>query len=693
MNKFNQAPHTFHFSLLLGICMCLMSVSSHSYGQENADTLSKYRPGKLRSFGKNAMTQGDYQSAIPYWEAYLKSKPDNAKAIYALAECYKNSRDYVKAQEMYRKAYDANPSKYILALFYQAAMLKMMGDYDHSKQRFAKFAKEYKGLDKSFKKLAKNEINGCDTAKILLNVPAKVIVTHLDTSINKGHMEMSPISTGDSSFIYAALRTDKKVYIDPLDTAAIPVRKFYAAQRKNGQWLYQGEMQGPFNVEGENTGNGSFSIDKKRFYFSRCKKNWKNETQCAIYVSTLENGQWSEPEMLSKTINDPAYIATQPAVAFDPVKKREIIFFVSNRPKGKGGFDIWYTIYDEKKKIYKSPKNAGASINTPGSEMTPFYDQDTRHLYFSSDGLTGMGGMDLYKILGEPGKWGVANNLGAPINSSADDIYYSIAKNREEGFFVSNRKGGAAVENQTCCDDIYSFKYKQYIHIQLCGTVQQLTKDKQQEVIADQSMVSLLMLDPKSNEEIVIQTIQTGPDGKYCFQAEQGNHYRISVVKEGYLNTKKDISTDSIQKSTRIDNRFTMEALPEGPVKIKNLHYDFDKSTLSDNAKTVLDTTIYKIMMENPDIIVEISSHTDSKGTDSYNLKLSQKRADAAVEYLISKGISKNRLVAKGYGETKPVAENELANGADNPEGREKNRRSEFKIIGKTTREIITEED
>ena len=656
------------------------------------DSLKFMKSGQLKAHGKNAVSQGDPLNAIPYLEKYVKRKPDDAKMIYLLADCYKNTRDYQLAEATYQQAYKAEPKGNIMALFYEATMLKMMGDYDQAKEKFTKFAKEYKQKPSLYKKLAQAEIAGCDTAKSMLTVASKVIVSHMDTNINKANMEMSPISLNDSMFLYASLRTDKKEYYDPSDaTVAPPVRKFYYASKNGSGWQFEGEWQSALSIPEENTGNGSFSPDGKRFYFSRCKKNWKNRTICTIYVSAYKNNTWQAPVAINEPVNDPDYSNSQPTVGLDE-KGKEMIFFVSNRPKGRGGMDIWYTLYDEKKNIYKNPRNAGRQINTPNDEITPFYDQETRWLYFSSDGLGGMGGQDIFKAVGNAAKWSTPSNIGASINSSTDDVYYSISKNRGEGFFVSNRKGGVSVKNATCCDDIYSYKLKQYIWIGICGDVKVFAKDSLQALVSPNTTISVYYVDKDETDPLFIKSLTADSTGKYCLTLEQGSEYKIIASKNGYLSAAFHFSTKDITENTEANRNLLIQKIPPEPIRIKNVYYDLDKAILTEKSKNSIDSLVYKVLVENPDIIIELSSHTDHLGTDEYNMKLSQKRAESVVNYLISKGIAKERLIAKGYGETMPLAPNTKPDGSDNPEGREKNRRTEFKIIGLIDREVIQEE-
>jgi OOP family OmpA-OmpF porin len=206
-------------------------------------------------------------------------------------------------------------------------------------------------------------------------------------------------------------------------------------QKKEGLDWNGGELlPGNINIPGIETGNGVLSRDGERFYFTRCERNWQGEMICAIYRSTKEGDRWTKIEKLPPIINDPNYTATQPALGRTAKSDREIIFFVSNRPEGKGGFDIWYTVWDDEKDRYSRPRNLGSRINTVADEMTPFYNLTTRTLYFSSTGKPGIGGFDIFSAFGERRKWSRIKNIGYPINSSYDDLYFTVSKKGEDGF-------------------------------------------------------------------------------------------------------------------------------------------------------------------------------------------------------------------------------------------------------------------
>ena len=688
-----------------------------------AQEVPNYVPSKLKGFGKNAMEMGDTYSAIDYFEAYMAKRSDDHEVAFMLGDCYRLARNYTEAKEWYKKAYDLNPQKESEALFYYAQMLKTEQNYDEALKYFNKFKKEYDGNDeRKLKKKLKDEIESCSRAKRIIDSSLVVAISPLDNTFNKASVELSPMFIDDNNFIFASLRSDTAMYYSSTEiNPNIPVRKFYKGTKKENAFKFNGEWkEGAFNAANINTGNGAFSQDKKRFYFTRCEKNWKYKTICKIYKSEKKGTSWSIPEELPESINKKDFTSTQPAVGIDSKTLNEVLYFVSDREGGKGGLDIWYALYNQKKKIWKDPKNCGSEINTSADEMTPFIDNENKKLYFSSNGLPGIGGLDIYRATGECNKYLPAENVGYPINSTFDDLYYVLNSKKEEGFLVSNRpaKGNTQKSGyESCCDDIYHFAFNQVIKVAASGSVFAINDDEVNKILSEGfektpdksnaikdttkikavagSVVSLYLVDKISGNSIYIKNDTTDQNGKYFFTLEPSKDYIIEYENYGNFNKKVKLSTKGIVKSDTLKLKaIGVNVMPKLPLIIKNIYYDFDKAELKTPAKRTLDTTVFTLMKQFPSIVIEISSHTDSKGDDVYNKKLSQKRAESVVNYLISRGIPSNRLRAKGYGEEKPIAPNENADGTDNEIGREKNRRTEFRIIGSLSQysEIIYEE-
>lgn len=666
----------------------LLFVSVFSYSQSDSMLIKGANSSVLKRFGKNALLQNDPESSIAFFTAYLKNNPNDAQAKEYLAKGYMQVRDYDKAEHAFLAAYKTNKLKVPEALYYCALMQKSNEKYDSAKINFQKFKKEYKGSNKELKKIASKETVFCDSVQNVLKHENKIVIQRLDNSINKVNTEGAPFNLDENTLLFTSLRTDSKEYIIDDDSSLNIKRKLYYATRDSGEWKFKGEFGNNLNGNEFNISNAALSPDRKRLYFTRCKLNYREEMICAIYVTEKINNVWTDPVKLPKTINNNKYTSTMPAVSRDPVKGNDVLFFVSNRPNGKGKLDIWYSVYDKKNKTFKEPRNAGSKINSTRNEISPFIDVETRNLYFSSDGFGGLGGYDIFKATGDGKKWVIVENIGQPLNTGADDIYYTISTNRQEGFFVSNRKGGNSFKNATCCDDIYYYKQLQYIKLNVKGTVHDAVDPT---TTISNANIELYIINKVTNEKLLVKTIQTDSLGNYSTNVEANQDYYIVVKKADYLGTSVDVTTKQITDSKDITSDMVILKRPKGVIHIPNIQYEFDRSNLLEASKISLDTTVLKLMQLNPELVVEIQSHTDNKGSDAYNKKLSQKRAESVVNYLISKGIPNNHIKAMGYGESNPIAPNNNPDGTDSPDGRAKNRRTDFKIIGVIDAEIINE--
>lgn len=687
-------------NILLIVLFIFCFLTAKSQVPYSLDTISTK---EIKKMGNNAMYSGDIYSAIDYFSHYYQRVPEDYESLYQLAELCRLSRDYEHAEYYYKVCYDADGEKYVLGLFYHALMQKMNGEYYDAETNFNRFLdklSQIKKIDnrKFYKTLSEIETQGCQMADSIINTPLKVIISHLDTTINHAHIDFSPRYLDDNTMIYGSYNSNNIEYFEVNDTIQFPPRKFYKAKKHNDTWQGIGQWQdAPFNNPDFHVGNGAFSYDSNRFYFTRCRQEIGKAVTCAIYESVKVNGKWLEPKKLPKPINLKKYTSTQPTIGYDAEKEKEYLYFVSDRPEGYGKLDIWYAAYNSKDSTFGEPKNVGKTINTVGIEMTPFYNPNTSTLFFSSTGHPGIGGLDIFRSYGNKKKWTKPKNFGYPINSSADDIYFVLHKNAEDGFFVSNRFGGMALKNPTCCDDIYTFKLTDYFYIVLTGKLfrieyienildlnmnKQLNIDSlQNKAYIDSAIVKLFEIKENPPKKILIDIDTTSKNGEYYFEVEHDKNYKLEVKKSNYFFKQFYFTTKKITSDT-LAHQIGLNAISKQPIVIKNIYYPFDKSYLTEKATQTIDTTLLEILKQNPELIVEISSHTDSKGTDEYNVGLSQRRAQSVVDYLIKNGIDKKRLQAKGYGEKQPIAPNKHLDGSDNPEGRAKNRRTEFRVIG-----------
>jgi outer membrane protein OmpA-like peptidoglycan-associated protein len=633
----------------------------------------------LKRLGKNALRQNDPATAVFFLEPYVKNRGEDAQAKAWLGKAYMEIRDYDRAQSMFLNAYNTDKEKAPLALYYHAQMQKSNGLYDSARMSFQRFKKEYKGPEKALKRQAGKEIAFCDSVKSLARNTNRIAVQRLDTSINKVNAEGAPVAINDSTLLYTSLRTEKIEYVIEDDTTGLIKKKIYVARRRKNKWHFEGEYR-YLNDPVYNNGNVCFSPDRKRIYFTRCRINLKQQMICAIYRSEKSGEEWSDPVKLPREINDPKYTSTMPAVTTDPVKGGDVLYFVSNRRKGRGGLDIWYTVYDKKKHQYNTVKNAGSKINTSQDEITPFFDNETHSLFFSSDGWGGLGGYDIFRAKGDGKRWTGTENIGQPLNTGADDVYFTISTNRQEGFFASNRKGGNSIRNSTCCDDIYHYRHNDYINVEVIGNVYDALSD----LPVRDAVIEVYIRDKKTREKFLVKTTTSDSLGNYTTKLEADQEYVLITKKKDFLGTSEEISTRGVKEPKVMERKLRTIRKPATPEVVGNMEYETDQYELNSKNKILIDQHVYKILHNNPEIIVEIHSHTDDHGSSDYNQRLSQKRADKIVQYLTGKGIDPKRLIGIGYGESVPVAPNVNADGSDNPEGRHKNRRTEFKITGTT---------
>ena len=700
------------FKPLVASVLLLFVLSISVLGQGKID-VRNYTAKQLKNFGKNADRLGDVYTAIDFLEPYCKIRSNDTELNFRLAELYFLSRDYAKAEKQFSKVYKDRSDLFPEALYYQAQSQKSQGKYTEAKETFIKFQKKLKAA-KSINLTAaalKDEITGCDIAFTIINNPVKAQVEHMNSSINSSHIELSPISVNDSIMIYSSLKLDSIQYFSRDDTSQIPVRQFYQAKKVGNDWTGGKSLDGPINIPGVETGNGSLSKDGSRFYFTRCAKTFEGKMRCEIFVAQRKGNTWQNLVKLNTSINDPNYTSTQPTVGTTSKSNLEVVYFVSDRPGGRGGYDIWYTIFNSKKNEYSTPRNVGNKINTSGNEMSPFYDNSSRTLYFSTTSRPGLGGYDIFRSLGELRKWFDARNGGYPLNSSYDDLYFSISKNREFGYLVSNRPGGNSFRNPTCCDDIYQYHWTDFVKLAVTGSIYPAERGKvgkdidQARLLAlkdsikpmNRAIISIYMIDKTSKEKIFIDRDTTGIEGVYYFDLLADKDYIFEMEGAQYFNEKVNLSTDGINFTYTVEMPpIWVNVIPiDKPIILKNVYYEFDKADLSAASLHSIDSSLLELMQKATDIIVEVAAHTDSLGNVEYNTKLSQTRAENVVNHLVSKGINKKRLMARGYGAEKPIAPNYKPDGSDNPEGRDQNRRTEFRVVGtlsSQTEDIDTEE-
>ena len=677
--------------LLLLATIFVVSIQNNAQAQQQKekyrnpanDPVHKLPYYKKLRWADGLFKEGSFFNAIQYYGELLQEQPRNPYLLYQLAECYAVSRDYVPAGRYYGEAYAAASKLYPEAKYKEAQMLKMQGLYDESIASFQKFIDDNPKTFKKLKKRALRDIEGSRMGKNSVNDPVAVTMKNAGPNVNSAYTELSPYPLGDTALLFSTMSQNSVVEVNKRKRSDY-VARFMTARKQeyvpdvdSFQWPLTFK-DGDFNDPRVHTGNGSYSPGGDRFYFTRCAEQDSQKVVCKIYVSKFTKTGWGAPEILSEGINDDGS-NTQPFVA--KVGKKEVLFFSSNRKiQSRGGYDIWYSIIDPARGTYRRPQNVGKQINTEGNEVTPYYDARVNKLYFSSDGQTSMGGFDVFSADGGPSRYANVQNLGYPINTSADELYYiKDPIGKPDAYVVSNRIGSIALKNPTCCDDIWRIQTEP--KLQVLGKV---ISTKTQRLMGD---VVVKMVDEGGN----LRTYNS-LDGNFQFNLARSHNYVFTGDKPHYISTRAQVSTEGIQRSDAdqtVNVTVYLDSFAiNGSFRVTNVYYDFNRSELRPESIASLDS-LSAFLKDNPSLTVDIYSYADSIGTDVYNKALSLRRAQSVRTYLSSVGISEGRMNAKAFGERMPAKPNSIR-GIDYPTGRQLNRRTEFVIVQEDpTRRII----
>lgn len=688
-------------------CMSLSSFAQEEKFLQKEEELHGLTDEKKEKLADQLMREGSYYSAVDYYTEVWQNDTLRYDLKYKIGLSYYFSRDYKQAEPWFEKAVKLEPKASTLAFYYYGECLRHNQKYELAKEQYNAFKKvKYSGIDgKTKKKLAAQHLKACDYALAEIKHPVSAMVKNLGDKVNSNYTDFSPWLTSDSTLIYASLRSDTVLHAHAGSTEFYPVHLFETTKRE-GEWGTPQELGSTFNKHFFHSANPVYNKDQSLMYFTECKPI-HDKVRCNIYSSKLKDGEWQKPHRLHDNINSAKYTSTQPTLGYytKKVKKEtkeiSVLYFVSDRTGTKGGLDIWYAEMGDKGH-FKRPKNCGTKMNTNGDDISPFYNQAEETMYFSSNYHMGFGGFDAFASKGKLKTWEKPENVGYTLNSSLDDTYFTADSTGKEGFLVSNRPGGHALTSETCCDDIYSYSLIPEKPHQLDGIAFDTTDDGHNPLV--NTAVSLYM--KKDNgEDSLINTITTSDDASsYQFVVLPNREYFFDGKKEGYESEKFSFTTGNMEEEDTIHIDYPMwpvapqdtvvavvqDTVVEEPKKepeplqpgfvLKNVLHDFDEAAHTKGTGINIDDVI-KVMKENPYLIISIESHTDSKGTEEYNMKLSQLRAGGAKTYLLRQGISGSRIKVKYFGESQPIAPNTNPDGSDNPEGRAQNRRTEFKVF------------
>ena len=649
--------------------------SKERYRNKANDPVAKLPYYKKLRWADGLFRAGSYFSAIEYYGQLLQEQERNPYLIYQLAESFYFTRDYVPASKYYGDAYAIAPKVYPEAIYKQAVMLKMQGEYEAAIGRFQKFIDDNPKSYKKLKLRAKREIEGANMAMRSVNNPEPVSIVNAGPNVNSAYTELSPVPLGDTALLFSTMRqnsvvtVDRRTKEDYLSRFMVSRKQPDVPQVDSFQWPLE-FTDGEFNNPRSHVGNGAFSPGGDRFFFTKCDEGDSMDVMCKIYMSRFEGARWSTPELLGEGINDEGS-NTQPFVG--RVGKKEVLFFTSNRKIGsRGGYDIYYSIIDPRSGAFRRPSNAGKSVNTEGDEVTPYYDSRVSKLYFASNGWVSMGGFDIFSADGGPSRYTNLSNLGYPINTSADELYFiKDPVGKPDAYVVSNRIGSIALKNPTCCDDIWRIQYEPRL------TAIGRAVHSRTGALIDNVVV-------KMTDETGTQKNFNSPDGNFAFATPRGHTYVFTGDKPGMTSTRATVNTVNVRRTDPDDTvRVTVymdDITADYRFSVSNVYYDFDRAEIQPTSMPALDT-LANFLRDNPALTVEIYSHADAKGTNEYNRELSLRRAESVLIALTNAGIDRGRMIAKGLGEEQPAAPNTTAGGRDNPRGRQLNRRTEFRVV------------
>ena len=567
-----------------------------------------------------------YDASVTYKKVYNKlrkkeERPQRGEVAFKMGRCYRllnmSARASAAFQNALRYEYPDSTTHFMLA---QA--LHADGKYAAALRSYDKYL-EFCPDDS----LAINCAEGCRTAQEIRARGSRYVVKQAKL-FNSRRADFCPMYLGaDCDQIYYTSTTekatgDKKSEITGMKNADV----FFSKKNEKGEWERPEPVEGELNTEFDE-GIVAFSPDAQTMYLTKARRELNAPTSVEIYTSTRSDAKWSAPVKFEITA-DTLSTFGHPAVSPDG----EYLYFVSDMPGGYGGKDIWRISLKERQ---GSLVNLGPDINTEGNDDFPYVRSDGS-LYFSSDGHPGMGGLDIFRAtaVGDPAdlRWKV-ENMGFPINSASDDFGITFGKG-EDGFFSSNRGDARGY------DHIYSFEYDP-VRI----TIEGLVMDKDEEPVKN-AIIRIVGNDGSNQKEVARD------DGSFSFALQRGVKYVMLAGAKGYLNQKQEFASDSTMEDANYWVEFILPSISK-PSVVENIFYDYDKADLRPESKTALNELI-AVLHDNPNVTIEMASHTDRWGSDAYNINLSERRAKSVVDYLVENGISRDRLQPHGYGKSRP---------------------------------------
>jgi outer membrane protein OmpA-like peptidoglycan-associated protein len=657
------------------------------------DNKDGYKEAKKNlEIGDDLFAQGSvfYRQALDPYLLANKFNPNNALLNYKIGKCYLYSSTKLKSIPFLEKALqlDANVDPQIHYVMGKAYHLDMQ--WDKAILEFKKFQStitkpsEFVEIIEDVNK----HIEECNTGKDLVKNPIRVFIDNVGPEINTSYPEYGPIISADESVLMFTSRRAGTTGGGMDEYLNEPFEDIYVSFNKGGgKWSTAQNIGKPINTEGHDATMGLAPDGQKLLIYIDEKGNGN------IFECDLKGSLWSKPERMNKNVNTD-YHESSASLASDGKR----LFFVSNRPDGMGDRDIYMSTMDEKGKWGKAV-NLGPTINTKYGEEGVYIHPDGRTMYFSSQAHKTMGGYDIFKSVYDDvtKTWSTPENLGYPVNTPDDDVFFVVSASGKHGYYASINGNGYGEK------DIYMVTFlgaeKPMVMNNEDNLLASQTAPVKETVIAPVMQIkeaqltilkgvitdamtkkpleATIELVDNTKNMVVATFTSNSATGKYLVSLPAGRNYGIAVKKEGYLFHSENFDIPATAAFQEVTKDVELKNVAVGSkIILKNIFFDFDKATLRPESTNELER-LTKLLQDVPTLKIEIGGHTDSKGADDYNKKLSDNRAKAVVTYLIGKGIAADRLTSAGYGEEQPIATN------DTDEGRQMNRRTEFKILSK----------
>ncbi|GAB4334183.1 MAG: hypothetical protein OHK0038_10990 [Flammeovirgaceae bacterium] len=602
---------------------------------------------------QNMQAGRNFDAAVEAYRKAILADPNYPEANFELAKVYMLFRDYSKAKPYLEKCASLKPDdpRYMETHLQLAEFSMAEGDYEKAKSYSEKFL-SFNPAPKYASQISKAKaiIRNCDFSMDAIKKPLNFNPKPLPGNINRFLQQYFPVVSADQNTM---IFTGRNGYDEDI----------YECKKDKGYW---GEVKAIDALNSQfNEGTCSISADGKILIFSACEGSRERATigSCDLFISKNIGGQWQKPQNMGKVINS-NYWESQPALSADG----RSLFFVSDRPGGKGKKDIWMSHLDEKGD-WTTPVNLGDNINTAGDEISPFLHVNNNTLFFSSDGYPGFGGYDIYKSEQKNKVWEKPINLGYPINNFRDQVSFFVTADGKTAYY-SNEE---SQENNIVTSIIHTSNVPEEIApMRKSGYVKGIVKDAK----TQQPLQAKIELRDVETEELISTLNSDQKNGEYLIVLTEGAEYALHVSQKGYMLKSLNFNYKDNSKGEGIVLDVALEPIATGTkISLNNIFFERSSYALLDKSKTELNKVV-QFLQTHPEVRIEISGHTDNVGDMTANMQLSRMRAEAVMDFLIKNGgIDKKRIEAKGYGETQPIAPN------DTEENKAKNRRIEFKIL------------